>query len=203
MAIACICGSFGKPADQHEVDCPVRRRAEQESGGSLGAPSIKPPDLTVREDGVVVPGTRGCDCGLGSTKPAYRHARSCPVYRAWVERERPEDGFAVGQAVRLKGHDLRGRVICVDARGPSAVVVLWDKGATEVAEHMAGSLLEPAPRRAVVWVGAFDGAFSETPVGLRPRNLLGVYREHERAVAIADGVKSLTRVELEEGRFDE
>lgn len=213
----CICEKASPDPSTHEHDCPVRRRADREATEEVAASAsveirgecpwpgkVQCPvcrlwfDSLERHQRDLCAGidrsAPACSCGLGSTKPAYRHERGCPVYRAWVERPRAEDGFAVGQAVLLKGHDLRGRVICVDARGPSAVVVLWDKGATEVAEHMAESLLEPAPRRAVVWVGASKAFFDGSP------NCIGVYLGEDGCNAKKDGLAAaLVRVELVEG----
>lgn len=225
----CICEKASPDPSTHEHDCPVRRAWERGGGGEKCAEcgvhggheaNCATGRAVEREAQAFMDTLRSgpsCACGLGSTKPAYRHGRGCPVYRAWLQRPRAAgvdagpvigDGvplFTVGQ-VCVTRDGRRARVLAVDLAGeqPVAAAVMRSDGTETVETYTAlggysdssrACDLLPAPRRAVVWVrGRWDA-------GGKYDCWLG-----DKRLGKPDGNSAATfeiRVELEEGRFDD
>lgn len=215
MAVACICGSFGKPAAEHEHDCPVRRAWER--GG--GAADVTAAGIELER---TVPPV--CNCGVDLGTQPYRHARSCPVYRAWVGAERPEVGslgfsidrrdnsaplFTVGQKCRTRD-GRRARVLAVDLAGrqPIAAAISSLAGLETVVQFYANGRyandegfnwdLSPAPRRAVVWVNWYGPVFASEAY----ESFAEAEKGASRPGLLCERVARV-KVEITEGRFDD
>lgn len=180
MPIACICGKGpGFEPEGHQNDCPVKRQWERE--GRSGSFRVTIPEGTETSPG-----------GGGGVGPYG-------IRRTFIKGPGiPEAGDGDATA---PSDDLTVR-FSQDGAGLRALL----ENAASVARHGGRYDIEATcrelvktlgPRRAVVWVGLAEGAFRGA------RHAFGIYWPGEEKQALADGMVSLARVEIEEGRFDE
>lgn len=134
----------------------------------------------------------------------------CPVCKLWVTSLDGHRDLCAG--IDRSAPDVRVSMavqFTADDAGLCAMVASAESLARQLMHTMTADELGRlrgiiegwrGPRRRTVLVGAFAGAWD---TGKPTRDLIGLYHGSARPSAIADGVKALARVELEEGRFDE